>query len=75
MQIPNTTEKHCYIPLSSNTVTVFHVSGSSIFFNAYVLRQYPVSIHTAYNDIVLYICFACIYGRKWWCGVVMEKKC
>jgi hypothetical protein len=32
-QITNTGESHCYIPLNSNTVKVFHVSDSGTFFD------------------------------------------
>jgi hypothetical protein len=64
MQITNTRENHCYIRLNSNKVRVFQVSDSSIFFDAYVLRQYLGPTHIAYSDITLYTYVACMCGGK-----------
>jgi hypothetical protein len=74
MQISNTRENHCYTPLNSNTMRVFQIPGSSIFFDTCVLRQYSGPIHTTYNDNALYSYVACTYGGKWWICVVMRKK-
>jgi hypothetical protein len=45
--IPTTKEYHCYIPLNSNIVRILRVSGSSIFSDACILRQYSGPTHTA----------------------------
>jgi hypothetical protein len=59
MQIPNTRGNHCYIPLSSNTVRLFQVSGSSIFLYAHVSRQYSGPTHIEYSDIALHCYIDC----------------
>jgi hypothetical protein len=74
MQFPNTRGNYCYISLNSNTIRVFQVSDSSIFFNASVLRQYSGPTHISYNDNTLYSYVAPTYGGKWWTDVVMEKS-
>jgi hypothetical protein len=73
-QIPNTGENHYYIPLNSNTMRVFRVSGSSIFFDSCVSRQFTLCTHIAYIDIALHNYVACTDGGKWWFGVVTEKS-
>jgi hypothetical protein len=48
--IPNIRENHSYIPLNSNTIRVFQVSGSCTLRDTSVLRQYSEPTYVAHTS-------------------------